>query len=95
MYRLTGPEALTPVQQVAVVGQAVGRELRYEELSREAVVDQMVRGGLPRAVAEAFVHWMEEGGERVSMVSPDVERVTGRPGRTFAEWVNDHLADLK
>ncbi|MEU5541206.1 NAD(P)H-binding protein [Streptomyces sioyaensis] len=95
VYRLTGPERLTPVQQVAVIGRAVGRELRYEELSREAVVDQMVGGGLPRVVAEAFVHWTEEGGERVSMVSPDVERVTGRPGRTFAEWVNDHLADFK
>jgi hypothetical protein len=28
-------------------------------------------------------------------VLPDVERVTGRPGRTFARWAVDHADDLR
>jgi hypothetical protein len=26
------------------------------------------------------------------VVQPTVERVTGRPGRTFAQWVREHAA---
>ncbi|MEU1626928.1 NAD(P)H-binding protein [Streptomyces sp. NPDC020096] len=95
VYWLTGPESLTPVQQVAVIGQALGRELRYEELPREAALEEMAGYGVPLPVADAILHWQEKGGERATGVSPDVERVTGRPGRTFAEWVSGHLADFR
>src|SRR3954452_20549929 len=34
-YVLTGPETLTQVEQVHAIGDAIGRPLRWEELSRE------------------------------------------------------------
>jgi hypothetical protein len=32
---------------------------------------------------------------RSADVSPDVERITGSPARTFAQWATDHAADFR
>ena len=35
IYTVSGPEALTKTEQVAAIGQAIGREIRFEELTPE------------------------------------------------------------
>lgn len=37
-YLLSGPAVLTQAEQLTVIGQAIGRELRWEELPREAAL---------------------------------------------------------
>ena len=32
-YLLTGPEAITQAEQVRIIGEGVGREMRWEELA--------------------------------------------------------------
>lgn len=43
---LTGPQALTQVDQVEAIGDALGRELRWEELAREDA-GRVLEGGVP------------------------------------------------
>src|SRR5207248_8423865 len=45
-YVLTGPEALTQIEQVRAIGDAIGRAVRWEEISREEA-EQELDGRIP------------------------------------------------
>jgi uncharacterized protein YbjT (DUF2867 family) len=93
-YRLTGPESLTHVEQVQIIGQAIGRQLRYEELSPE-VARQEIGQHVPAPVVDTlFDIWASYLG-KPAPVTNAVEQVTGRPARTFTQWAADHAADFR
>ncbi|MGW0468127.1 NAD(P)H-binding protein [Streptomyces sp. NPDC003027] len=91
VHRLTGPAAVTNAGQIAAIGQELGRDLTYVQVPpEEAEADffpdmprQMVR-----AVLKSFA---ETVGSRPEITST-VEKITGRPARTFAQWAKDHRA---
>jgi uncharacterized protein YbjT (DUF2867 family) len=85
VYGLTGPEALRPGDRVRILGEALGRELRFEGLTDEEARAQMA-AGMPEAYVEAFMGFFTRGELDESAVLPTVEQVTGRAPRTFEEW---------
>ncbi|GGP44055.1 NAD(P)H-binding protein [Saccharothrix coeruleofusca] len=93
-YVLTGPEALTQAEQVRVIGEAIGRPLRWEEITPEAARQRML-DQWPAAVVDVMLgaqaRLVAEPGPRTSTV----EEVTGVPARTFREWATDHAADFR
>ncbi|GAA3360872.1 NAD(P)H-binding protein [Streptomyces antimycoticus] len=92
---LTGPESLSFADQVRIIGEVVGRPLRYEEIPPEAARERMVGDFLTPEMADSLLRVFAELVDRPQTVSPEVERITGRPGRTFAQWVEDHVADFR
>ncbi|BCK55681.1 NAD(P)H-binding protein [Nocardia wallacei] len=88
----TGPAALRPADQVAVLGSVLSRELTCVELSNEETRAEMLQTTPPEYV-DAFFDFYVEGAIDESIVRDTVERVTGRPPRTFTEWATAH-ADL-
>jgi uncharacterized protein YbjT (DUF2867 family) len=89
---LTGPQSLTHQQLVATIGEVLDRPLRYQELPPEAAKQGMIRQGIPEAFVEALMaRYAREIGQPAP-VTGEVERVLGRPARTYAEWVADHAA---
>ncbi|BDH15796.1 SDR family oxidoreductase [Streptomyces hygroscopicus] len=94
-YVVTGPERMTVAQQVAEIGRATGRATRVERISEEEAAEAMTGRHLTR---EAALELVRVFGRTVHAppfpVSDAVERVTGRPGRTFARWAQDHAADF-
>ncbi|MGI5164707.1 NAD(P)H-binding protein [Spirillospora sp. CA-253888] len=92
---LTGPQSLTHADQARVIGEALGREVRYEERPPADAVADMVGRGAPAPIAEALVGLWAEAVDRPEPVSPEVERITGRPGLTFAAWAADHAGDFR
>ncbi|HEX6343208.1 NAD(P)H-binding protein [Umezawaea sp.] len=93
-YTLTGPERLTHRQQAAAVAEGIGRPLRFEPLTFGQARRMLIEGGYPMAIAEYILSYQAEFAEEPPEVSPDFERVTGRPGRTLVEWARDHRADF-
>ncbi len=93
-YVLTGPEALTQVEQVHTIGEAIGRPLRFEEIPPEAARQQMVGYLPPSAVNGALDAWARMVTEPEPVTST-VEDVTGAPARTFREWAIDHAGDFR
>ncbi|TMR95676.1 NAD(P)H-binding protein [Nonomuraea basaltis] len=85
VYGLTGPEALRPADRVRILGAALGRELRFEGLTDEESMAEML-AGMPEVYANAFFGFFARGELDESTVLPTVEQVTGRPPRTFEEW---------
>ncbi|MYT74368.1 MULTISPECIES: NAD(P)H-binding protein [unclassified Streptomyces] len=86
---LSGPEALTPGERVRVLGEVLGRALRFEGLSEEeARADLSAR--MPAAFVDAFFRFYGEGTLDESPVRDTVEKVTGRAPRAFSEWGAEH-----
>lgn len=92
---LTGPESLSFADQVRIIGEVVGRPLRYEEIPPGAARERMVGDFLTPEMADSLLRVFAELVDRPQAVSPEVERITGRPGLTFAQWVEDHVADFR
>jgi uncharacterized protein YbjT (DUF2867 family) len=93
---LTGEELLTAAEQVAVIGAALGRALRFVDVPPEAARAGMARSGMEPAVADAIVELIVAGGAgRDALATTTVRAVTGRAPRAFAQWVQDHLAAFR
>jgi uncharacterized protein YbjT (DUF2867 family) len=89
-YTTTGPEALTPPQMLQMIGEAIGRQLKFVELSEEQARKRWQEAGYPDEVIEFFV-WAHGNTPPIGYtVMPTVEQVTGRPPRTFAQWASEH-----
>ena len=93
-YLLTGPRTLTQVEQVQIIGEVIGRPLRFEEISPEAMRSQLLARIPPAVVDGALTYWARLVTEP-EVVSPTVEEVTGAPARPFRDWVSDHSSDFR
>ncbi len=90
-YPLTGPEVLTQIEQVRIIGEELGREVQWEEQPVEEARERLVASwGDPDFVEMALAAWaaMVDAPEQV-VGGP--ESITGNPARTFRQWVRDHL----
>ncbi|MFK3983492.1 NAD(P)H-binding protein [Micromonospora sp. NPDC050397] len=92
-YAPTGPAPVRRVDAVRLIGAAIGREVRFVELTPEQARKQW-RDVYPEEVIEWFLE-MGASPDGNSWVLPDVEEVLGRPGRMFAEWAVDHANDFR
>ncbi|MET8011172.1 NAD(P)H-binding protein [Streptomyces sp. NPDC005271] len=88
---LTGPESLTFADQVRIIGEAIGRPLRYEEIPREAARERMTSGFLTPEVADSLLNIFAEFVGKPAEISQETERITGRPARTFEQWAREHV----
>ena len=82
---MSGPEGLTAPQQVEYIAQAVGREVKFEELSPE----QYMAIWTP-IVGTETAQWLLDGfrmmAEYPMTPEPTVEALTGRPATTYRDW---------
>ncbi|MDX3006572.1 NAD(P)H-binding protein [Kribbella solani] len=85
VYRLTGPVALKPSEQVEILGQALGRPLRAHELSRAESHEQLF-ASMPAPYAEAIERFFGDGIIDETAVNDTVETITGHPARTLQDW---------
>jgi len=88
-YVLTGSESLTQREQLATIGEVIGRRLRMEEISPDEASLELFGGKAPDAVNMLLDAWRAGLGQPAYMTS-EVELITGKPARTFREWVTDH-----
>ncbi|NNH73079.1 NmrA family NAD(P)-binding protein [Nocardia uniformis] len=89
-YNLTGPESLTTHERLEMLSDAIGRDISFVRISHEQAIDRLIATGVPRADAEYVVGWYAAPNIESTTVVDTVERVTGRPARTFADWVTEH-----
>ncbi|MEU5266126.1 NAD(P)H-binding protein [Amycolatopsis sp. NPDC021455] len=84
-YVLTGPAPVTPRDQAAAIGEAVGEPVRFVAQTREEARSVLL-GFMPPHVADATLDILGTPTPEEQRVSPDVERVLGRRPKPFAEW---------
>lgn len=88
-YELSGPQSLTPRQELAILAKTLGRDLHIRPLPDEAARAGMSAYGFPPEVIDAIMQ-RTLGTDRGAEVLPTVEKVLGRPARTFAQWAGAH-----
>lgn len=91
-YDVTGPEALTVAETLAVLSEVTGREIRYQrEGLDEARESRRLAYGAPDFEIEGWVttYAAVEAGE-LAVVSDTVPRFGGHPATPAAEWLRAH-----
>ncbi|MFI5838904.1 NAD(P)H-binding protein [Catenuloplanes sp. NPDC051500] len=91
VYALTGPDPISPRRQVEVIASALGEPVRFHELTREEAKAAMTQA-MPPELADDTLDILGSPNASELEISPDVERVLGRPPRTFADWVSRNIA---
>jgi uncharacterized protein YbjT (DUF2867 family) len=88
---LTGPQSLSHEEMLAVVGGAIGRRLRYQEIPPEVARQNMIQGGYPEPLVNALLARYARYIGHTAPTTSEVEKILGRPARTYAQWVADHV----
>jgi uncharacterized protein YbjT (DUF2867 family) len=92
---LTGPQSLTLAEMVAAIGNALGRPLRYQEIPPEVARQAMVAHGFAEPFVTALLALQAAAVGTPAVTTGEVDKILGRPARTFAEWATDHAADFQ
>jgi uncharacterized protein YbjT (DUF2867 family) len=90
-YVLTGPESLSQAEQVSIIGNVLGRRIRFEELSPDEFRRETEGSWPPPVVDMLLAAWGAAMG-RPAYVTSTVSDILGSPPRSFRQWVTDHAA---
>ncbi len=87
---LTGPQSLTHEEMVTIIGEMIGRPLRYQEIPPREAMRGMVQRGFPEPFVESLMARYARAVGQPAITTRDVDKMLGRPARTYARWVTDH-----
>lgn len=90
-YTLTGPDALDHYRIADIISDVTGRTVRYEPIGEEAMQAMLADAGWPSGRADTFASLLaaiREG--RRSDVTPDVEKLLGRPATSFRAFAEEN-----
>ncbi|MEW1828197.1 NAD(P)H-binding protein [Streptomyces sp. NPDC088196] len=90
-YTLTGPQALTAVDQTRELGRILGISLRFEELTPDEARAALSKGWPPSIVEALLASAERQKAGAKAQVEDTVRMVTGRPARSFRRWAQDHI----
>ena len=92
-YDLTGPEALTHWEMAERLCTALGREIQYVDVPPEAMMEALLRIGLPLwqadGLIEDYAHYRR--GE-ASAIATGVQDATGRAPHSFDDFARDYAS---
>jgi uncharacterized protein YbjT (DUF2867 family) len=88
-YVLTGPESLSQLEQVSIIGRAIGRRLRIEEMAADEARREW-QAFLPASIVNMLLDAWAAAIGRPALVTSSFTEITGTLPRTFSAWVADH-----
>jgi uncharacterized protein YbjT (DUF2867 family) len=91
---LTGRAGITQTEQVATIGEAIGRPVPFEEVSPDEFRRQTA-GTWPQPVVEMLLSAWGASVDHPAFVTNWVDEVLSRPAKPFAEWAKDNAAAFK
>ncbi|BAG20240.1 NAD(P)H-binding protein [Streptomyces griseus] len=89
-YLVTGPEALTVGDKVTALAAARGADVELVELTEEQALENWRAQGMAEDVMAFLISVYRDTPPEGRTVTDTVEKVTGRPARTFAQWAGEH-----
>jgi uncharacterized protein YbjT (DUF2867 family) len=90
-YALTGPQALSMGEMTHILGDVLGRPLRYVDVPEADFAAELRKLGLLDRVVEGLIGvFAVIRAGKLAHVTDTVQQVTGRPARTFEAWCRDH-----
>ncbi|GAA1465046.1 NAD(P)H-binding protein [Nocardiopsis exhalans] len=93
-YLISGPEALTPAEQAEQLSAATGQEVALVRLTLGETAQRLRAQGHDEEYVAFAMELAANPPEVGGQVQDTVERVTGRPARTFARWAAEHAEEF-
>jgi uncharacterized protein YbjT (DUF2867 family) len=93
-YVLTGPQSLSQFEQIATVGEVIGRSLRIEEMPPENARSEGF-AHMPAFVVNMLLDAWAAAIDQPALVTSTFAEITGAPPRTFRDWATDHAAGFR
>ena len=93
LYELTGPRTLTMAEAVEEIAKAVGRDIRYVQVSADQYASALVEAELPAEfvwLVNYIFTTVLDG--RNAHITDGVQRALGREPRDFADYARDAAA---
>jgi uncharacterized protein YbjT (DUF2867 family) len=94
-YEITGPRAYSYEDCAEILSRVLSKSVRFESVSMSASHKALVDAGLAKALADALIEidqmFIDGFGAPVTDV---VDRVVGRPPRSFEAFVRDNVASF-
>lgn len=93
--QLSGPESLSHTEMLTIIGERIGRPLRFLEIPPEAAAQDMIAHGMPEPFVTALMARYARELGRPAVITNEVEKALGRPANSFADWVDRHTATFR
>jgi hypothetical protein len=77
---------------VVTIGEVIGRSLRFEEISPEEARREL---RAPATVVNMLLDAWAAAIGQPALVTSTVTEITGRPARTFRDWVTEHAEEFR
>jgi len=90
-YVLTGPQSLTQREQVKIIGEVIGRPLRFEEISPEEARREL---GFPLPAVNMLLNAWAAAVGQPALITSTVANITRNPARSFRDWVIDNADEF-
>jgi len=92
---ITGPDAITQADQVAEIGTAIGRELRYQDMPPDEALAELAamvgNADFARHSLDVWAGFVT----KPEIVTNAVAEIIGEPARPFRVWAAEHTDDFR
>jgi uncharacterized protein YbjT (DUF2867 family) len=92
-YLLTGPELLTPRDQIGILSKELGRKIEVIQLSKDEMIQSMSKN-LPSIIVDSILELLESK-PKVINVSENVKNLTKTKGISFSTWAKENSQFFK
>lgn len=89
IHTLTGPEKLSYLDQVAILGEVLGRKIAFCELGTEKARSLMIRSGRRAERVDSLLRMQRNNDVYLNDVQPTVSNILGLPATPFRQWAQD------
>ena len=94
-YYLTGPESMTMSDVAAKLTKVLGHEIRSTNITEEEMRKILTYAHLSDWYIDALIEQFKIGGIGGEIdTTKEVQRITGKPARTFSQFVGDYKSDF-
>lgn len=89
--QLSGPQVLTPAEELEILAETLQRPLHLIELSTGQAKAGMRASGMPPGIVDEMItNYLET--DVGAHVLPEMHRLLGRQPNTFAQWARNHAS---
>lgn len=94
VYELSGPKALTQREQVETIGKVLGVTLNCHQITPEQFTTS-VEKFMPADIIKMVLTYWEDTTKQPDTIRTGFTEITERSGRSFEQWVNDHIEQFR
>ncbi|TDD16806.1 SDR family oxidoreductase [Nonomuraea diastatica] len=95
IYTISGPEALTQIDQARLIGEAIGRPVRFQELNDRETHELWQSWGWSAEEIDLELYVQSEFVQVPAPLGAVVDHLLGQRPRTFAQWAAEHATAFR